>query len=73
MLEQSGLGGSRYAVGGETAVAGETVDAVIADLKRIGIVALAVNLLLLALFLRALIAPLYLVAVSVLGLAASSG
>ena len=32
------------------------------DLGRIGLVALAVNLLLLALFLRALIAPLYLVA-----------
>ena len=43
------------------------------DLWRIGLVALAVNLLLLIVFLRALIAPLYLVAVSVLGLAASLG
>ncbi len=73
LLEQSGIDGATFAVGGETAVAGETVDAVLADLKRIGIVALAVNFLLLALFLRALIAPLYLVAVSVLGLAASLG
>ena len=73
LLRESGLGDARVSVAGETAVAGETVDAVLADLKRIGVVALAVNLLLLMLFLRALIAPLYLVAVSVLGLAASLG
>jgi RND superfamily putative drug exporter len=46
---------------------------VLHDLRRIGIVALAVNLLLLMIFLRALIAPLYLMAASVLGLAASLG
>ena len=58
---------------GETAVAGETVDARARRPQADRVVALAVNLLLLMLFLRALIAPLYLVAVSVLGLAASLG
>jgi RND superfamily putative drug exporter len=60
-------------IGGETAVSHETVDGVLHDLRRIGLVALAVNLLLLMIFLRALIAPLYLMAASVLGLAASLG
>ncbi len=73
LLRQSGLGAPRTLVGGETAVAAETVDRVLDDLKRIGVVALAVNLLLLVLFLRALIAPLFLLAASVLGLAASLG
>ena len=73
LVAASGLGRPQVRVGGETAVAQETVDSVLNDLKRIGLVALAVNLLLLIIFLRALIAPLYLVAVSVLGLAASLG
>ena len=59
--------------GGQTALAGETVDAVLDDLKRIGAVALVANLVLLMIFLRALAAPLYLVASSVLGLAATLG
>ena len=58
---------------GQTALAGETVDAVLDDLKRIGVVALVANLVLLMIFLRALAAPLYLVASSVLGLAATLG
>ena len=43
------------------------------DLKRVAVVAIVVNVLLLALFMRALVAPLYLVAASVLGLLASLG
>jgi uncharacterized protein (DUF2267 family) len=73
LLRQSGLGTPRATVGGETAVASDTVDRVLSDLVRIGIVALLINLLLLMVFLRAVIAPLYLVTVSVLGLAASLG
>ena len=73
LLRESGLGAPQVPIGGETAVAHETVDGVLHDLRRIGLVALAVNLLLLMLFLRALIAPLYLMAASVLGLAASLG
>ena len=43
------------------------------DLKRVAVVAILVNLLLLAAFMRALVRPLYLVAASVLGLLASLG
>jgi RND superfamily putative drug exporter len=46
---------------------------VVVSIKRIAIVALLVNLVLLALFLRSLIAPLYLLAASALGLAATLG
>jgi putative drug exporter of the RND superfamily len=73
LLRQSGVGTPQVLVGGETVVAQETVDGVLHDLRRIGLVALAVNLLLLMLFLRAIIAPLYLMAASVLGLGASLG
>lgn len=73
LLRESGLGAPQVLVGGETAIAHETVDGVMHDLRRIGLVALVVNLLLLMLFLRAIIAPLYLVAASVLGLGASLG
>ena len=73
LIAAAGLGHPQVRVGGETAVAHETVQGVLSDLKRIGLVALAVNLLLLMIFLRALVAPLYLVSVSVLGLAASLG
>ena len=58
---------------GETALSGDTVDAVVGDLWRIALVALALNLLLLVLFMRALVAPLYLLAASVLGYAAGLG
>ena len=43
------------------------------DLARVAVVAILVNLLLLALFMRALVAPLYLVASSILGLLATLG
>jgi putative drug exporter of the RND superfamily len=45
----------------------------LADIARIGLAALAVNFFLLAIFLRSLVSPLFLVAASVLGLAASLG
>jgi RND superfamily putative drug exporter len=49
------------------------VDTILHDLLRIGIAAFLVNFLLLALFLRSLVAPLYLVLCSALALAASIG
>src|SRR5262249_9457669 len=52
LLADAGLARPQVHVGGETAVAQATVAAVLDDLKRIGLVALAVNLLLLMLFLR---------------------
>jgi RND superfamily putative drug exporter len=60
-------------ISGESALAGDTVDAVVDDLWRIALVALALNLLLLAIFMRALVAPVYLLAASVLGYAAGLG
>ena len=45
----------------------------VGDLWRIALVALALNLILLVLFMRALVAPLYLLAASVLGYAAGLG
>jgi putative drug exporter of the RND superfamily len=74
LARQAGLGpGVRFAYGGETALADDTITRVLDDLKRVAVVVIAVNVLLLGLFMRALVAPLYLVAASVLGLLASLG
>jgi putative drug exporter of the RND superfamily len=74
LLADAGIGaGTRVVYGGETALADETIDLMASDLARIALVALAVNFLLLALFMRALVAPLFLLAASVLGLAATLG
>jgi RND superfamily putative drug exporter len=74
LLRRSGVGqGVRVGFAGETPLADETVESVLEDLKRIGVASLVVNTVLLTFFLRALVAPLYLVAASVLGLAASLG
>ena len=73
LLERANLSGTRTGFAGDTAISAEIVEATQDDLGRISIAALAVNLLLLILFLRALVAPLYLLACSVLALAASLG
>ena len=73
LLRSAGLSGARVAYGGQTALADDTVSRVLDDLARVAVVAILVNLLLLALFMRALVAPLYLVASSILGLLASLG
>ena len=74
LLERSGLDrGTRTLFGGESKLASETVAAVVADLLRIALAALGANLLLLAIFMRALVAPLYLLGASVLAFAASLG
>jgi RND superfamily putative drug exporter len=73
LLRSAGLSGTRTVYGGQTALADDTVSRVLADLARVAVVAVLVNLLLLALFMRALVAPLYLVASSILGLLATLG
>ena len=73
LLRSAGLSGTRVVYGGQTALADDTVSRVLADLARVAVVAVLVNLLLLALFMRALVAPLYLVASSILGLLATLG
>jgi len=73
LTRQAGIGPARLSFGGETALADDTVTRVLDDLKRVSVVAIAVNVILLMVFMRALVAPLYLVAASVLGLLASLG
>ena len=73
LLRSAGLSGARVVYGGQTALADDTVTRVLDDLARVAVVAVLVNLLLLALFMRALVAPLYLVASSILGLLATIG
>ncbi|MCC2592768.1 MMPL family transporter [Tessaracoccus sp. OS52] len=69
----AGLGEVTAYVAGDTALAAGIIADTTNDLLRIGLVALAVNLLLLVIFLRALVAPLYLLASSVLALGATLG
>jgi RND superfamily putative drug exporter len=73
LLQRVGLDGVRHGVSGDTAVASELVSATNADLRRIAVAVLVVNLLLLMVFLRAVVAPILLLACSVLALAASLG
>jgi RND superfamily putative drug exporter len=73
LLRSAGMGGTRVYLGGQTALADDTVSSVLDDLSRVAVVVILVNLVLLALFMRALVAPMYLVAASILGLLASLG
>ena len=73
LLEEAGLPDAQVSVAGDTALAEETVETISQDLVRIGIAAFLVNFLLLVVFLRAVLAPLYLVLASTLALAASIG
>ena len=58
---------------GQTALAAETVQQAKSDIVRLALAALAVNLLFLMLFLRALVAPVVLLGASVLALGAALG
>jgi putative drug exporter of the RND superfamily len=73
LVEAAGLADADVRLAGDTALAGETVETIKHDLVRIAIAAFLVNFLLLALFLRSIVAPLYLVLASGLALAASIG
>ena len=63
----------RYEVAGETALTGDSIGSVLADLARIALAIMLVTLVLLALFLRSLLAPVYLLAASVLAVFATLG
>jgi RND superfamily putative drug exporter len=73
LVEQAGLGDVEVRFAGDTPLAEETVATIKRDLVRIAVAAFLVNLLLLVVFLRAIVAPLYLVLASGLALAASIG
>jgi putative drug exporter of the RND superfamily len=73
LLRDSGLEGAKSGITGQTALASDTVQAVVDSSLKVGIAVLLVNFLLLALFLRAFVAPLYLLAASVASVAATLG
>jgi len=73
LLERSGLQGATAGLLGDTATAAYIVEQTEEDLVRIAIAALVANLLMLVLFLRAVVATLYLLAASMLSLTASLG
>jgi putative drug exporter of the RND superfamily len=73
LARSAGLAGARFEVGGETALAGDSIEAVSGNLGRVAVAIGVVSLILLALFLRSLLAPVYLLAASVLAVFASLG
>jgi putative drug exporter of the RND superfamily len=73
LLNDTGLAKATAGITGQTAIASDTVEAVVGSSVRVGAVVLAVNFVLLALFLRALVAPLYLLAASAASVAATLG
>ncbi len=73
LLEAVGFVGARAIYAGDTAITGELIDTAGGDLWRVGPVALFAVALVLAVFLRALVAPVYLVLLAALGPLAALG
>ena len=73
ILEASGLPAAETLIAGDTALAQETVEAAVADIGRVVPAVLAAVAIVLILFLRGLVAPVYLVAVAALGPMAATG
>jgi putative drug exporter of the RND superfamily len=66
LLDEVGLQGAEYGFAGDTAVGLELIDITVRDIAVVGAAMLLVDLLLLIWFLRAVLAPLFLLAASVL-------
>ena len=73
LARSAGLAHVRLEVGGETALTSDAISSVLADLSRVVLAILVVSLVLLAVFLRSLLAPVYLLSASVLAVFASLG
>jgi RND superfamily putative drug exporter len=73
MAQQSGLRGAHVGVTGDTALAEQTTSAMRGDILRLAVAVLAVTFVLLAIYLRAVVAPFLLLAASVLSVAATLG
>jgi RND superfamily putative drug exporter len=73
LLAAVGLGGAEVDYAGDTAVGLPLVETASGDLGRVAVAVLVVDLLLLVVFLRALVAPVYLLATSVLAVGAALG
>jgi putative drug exporter of the RND superfamily len=69
----AGLSGVRFEVAGQTALIGDSISSVFGDLGRVALAIVVVTLILLMLFLRSLLAPVYLLAASVLAVFATLG
>jgi len=73
LARTAGLRGARFELAGQTALTGDSIGSVFADVGRVALAIMAVTLVLLALFLRSLLAPVYLLAASVLAVFATLG
>jgi RND superfamily putative drug exporter len=73
LVARSGLTGSHISYAGDTPLADDTVSAIGTNTVRVIAVVLVVNLLLLIVFLRSVVAPLFLLGSSVIAVAASLG
>lgn len=73
LLRRAGLGRTRVSYAGDTALVQETIQRTVGDMIRVGAVILLLEFALLALLLRALVAPIYLLVTDVLALAATIG
>ena len=73
LLGAARLPGAHVLYAGDTALAQEAIGRVRGDMLKVGIAAALVNLLLLAVFLRSILAPIVLVASSALAIAATFG
>ncbi len=73
LLDQAGLSGASASLAGDSALSAQTVEGTRSDLGRIVPAASIAVLLVLAVYLRALVAPAYLVGASLLGLGAALG
>ena len=73
LARAAGLRGARFELAGQTALTSDSIGSVFADLGRVALAIMAVTLVLLALFLRSLLALVYLLAASVLAVFATLG
>ena len=73
LMRDAGLGDSTVQFAGQTALAKAAIDAVTRDAITIAIAVLVVNLILMILFMRAIVAPIALLAVNVLSVTATMG
>ena len=69
----TGQAGVRFEVAGQTALTGDSINSIFTDLGRVVLAIMVVTLILLALFLRSLLAPVYLLAASILAVFATLG
>ena len=69
----TGPAGVRSEVAGQTALTGDSINSIFTDLGRVVLAIMVVTLILLALFLRSLLAPVYLLAASILAVFATLG